>query len=325
MPQIVTIGEALVEVMREERDQPLDRPGRFCGPFPSGAPAIFASAAARLGADVGFVGTIGHDAFGDCIERRLLADGIDCRALRRVVGLLTGIAFVAYRSDGSRSFVFHLPQSAAARVGWEQIPNGYLDDVSYLHIMGSALSISDSMRDACYRAARYVHARGGQITLDPNLRPELMPVKEIRAVCEPILELASIVLPSGEELMALTGAETPEDGAALLLERGVQWVALKQGARGSTVFGRREDFTVPAYSVREVDPTGAGDCYDAAFIVGLSEGWDIVQVARFANAVGALATTQMGPMEGAVTRDQAIRFMDSQGRPLQTQVGESGR
>ena len=83
MVAILSIGEALVEVMRAERDVPLDRPGSLVGPYPSGAPAILASAAARLGASVGFCGTVGEDAFGHCVHRRLLADGIDCAALRR--------------------------------------------------------------------------------------------------------------------------------------------------------------------------------------------------------------------------------------------------
>ncbi len=122
MARIISIGEALVEIMRSQRDRPLERAAEFLGPFPSGAPAIFASAAARLGASVGFVGTVGDDPFGDCLIHRLLADGIDCSALRRVEELLTGIAFLAYKSDGSRSFVFHLPRSAAALVDPRSFP-----------------------------------------------------------------------------------------------------------------------------------------------------------------------------------------------------------
>ncbi len=315
MPTIVSIGEALVEVMRTSRDQPLDRPAPFSGPYPSGAPAIFASAAARLGASVGFVGTVGDDPFGACVSSRLLADGVDCSALRTVKTHLTGIAFVAYQSDGSRRFVFHLKRSAAALVKSDQIPTGYWDGVRYLHIMGSSLTLSASMRQACYRAAEVVHARGGIVSLDPNLRPELISPQRIRAICGPILRVASIIFPSSGELAALTGIAAPERGAAQLLEAGARIVALKQGDAGSTVFSPHATRHIPPYHVTEIDPTGAGDCYDAAFLVGLSEEWPLEEVGLFANAAGALATTRLGPMEGAFPRQAVFEFMASQGRP----------
>lgn len=315
MPTIVSIGEALVEVMRTGRDQPLDRPAPFSGPYPSGAPAIFASAAARLGASVGFVGTVGDDPFGACVRERLLADGVDCSAVRTVKTHLTGIAFVAYRSDGSRRFVFHLARSAATLVKSEQVPVNYWDGVRYLHIMGSSLTLSASIRRACYQAAERVHSQGGTVSLDPNLRPELISPKRIRAICEPILRVASIIFPSGGELAALTGAATPERGVARLFEIGARIVALKQGEDGSTVFSPYETRHIPPYRVTEIDPTGAGDCYDAAFLVGLSEGWPLEDVGLFANAAGALATTRLGPMEGAFPRQVVFEFMASQGRP----------
>ena len=311
MATIVSIGEALVEIMRLGRDQPLDRPGEFSGPYPSGAPAILASAAARLGASVGFVGAVGADPFGECLLSRLLADGIDCSAVRRVAERTTGIAFVAYRSDGSRSFVFHLAQSAAALVNFEQLPPGYLDDTRYLHVMGSALTVSEEMRQTCYRAAQIVHAQGGTVSLDPNLRPELMPVARIRAICEPILRVAAIVFPSGGEAMVLAATETPQAAADELLRWGVRVVALKQGSEGSTLYTARGVTHIPAFSVAEVDPTGAGDCYDAAFLVGLSEGWALEEAGLFANAVGALATTRLGPMEGTFPCEQVLAFMAS--------------
>lgn len=316
MAVILTVGEALVEIMRVERDRPLDRPALFSGPYPSGAPAISASCAARLGASVGFVGAVGQDAFGDCIRQRLRADGIDCAALAVHPDLLTAIAFVAYRSDGSRSFVFHLPHSAAAQVSLAQIPPGYLQRTRYLHIMGSSLSVSAPLRETCYAMAAAVHEAGGVISLDPNLRPELLPVEQIREVCEPILARAQVVMPSGEELASLTGAASPEAGAQALLQRGVEIVALKRGEAGSTLYTAQDSFEIPPYRVDEVDPTGAGDCYDAAFLVGLSEGWDLAKAGAFANAVGALATTRLGPMEGTFSREEVLRFMTEQGRPL---------
>ena len=316
MPKIIAIGEALVEIMRTERDRPLDRPALFAGPYPSGAPAIFASAAARLGASVGFIGSVGDDPFGDCVAQRLAADGIDGAALRRIPERLTGIAFVAYAGDGSRSFLFHLADSAAAQVDLGQIPSGYLDDAHHVHIMGSSLTFGEALRQACYAVAAQVHRQGGTVSLDPNLRPELMPVERIRAICQPIVDIAEIALPSGEELIGLTGAPTPERGARQLLDGGVRLVALKQGERGSTLYTGDGALHIPPFQVSEVDPTGAGDCYDAALVVALREGHDLALAGALANAAGALATTRLGPMEGAATREELLAFAAAQGRAM---------
>src|SRR5437016_2679994 len=101
IPRVMTLGEPLVEVMRTELDRPLDRPGDLVGPFPSGAPAIFACAAARLGVTSGLIGLVGADAFGDCVLNRLRSDGVDTTLLRVVEGYPTGVAFVSYHSDGT--------------------------------------------------------------------------------------------------------------------------------------------------------------------------------------------------------------------------------
>jgi len=78
----------------------------------------------------------------------------------------------------------------------------------------------------------------------------------------------------------------------------------KRGAAGCTVYAAGKRIDVPGFEVQEVDPTGAGDCFNAAFLVGLEENWPLEQVARFACAAGALAVTRQGPMEGAPTREE---------------------
>ena len=107
----------------------------------------------------------------------------------------------------------------------------------------------------------------------------------------------------------LTGDEDEETACRSLVARGIPIVALKRGERGSTVFTASQRVDVPSVTVREVDPTGAGDCYGGAFVVGLLEGWDLPKVARFANVVGALAVTRKGPMEGAPWREDALERM----------------
>ena len=308
-PQVIALGELLVEVMRVDVDQPLDEPGEFVGPYPSGAPAILCDAVARLGVPAGFIGVVGADDFGRCVLGRLRDDGVDTTHVRTAPGYTTGIAFVSYRGDGSRSFVFHLPQAAAALLGPEDVDPAYVAGARFVHITGSALSIGESTRQACYKAVRLCKAAGGRVSLDPNVRPELLGIEAVREICQPVLEQCDLLLPSGEEAVMLTGEADEGTACRSLVAGGIPIVALKRGKRGSTVYTPNGAFDAPPLLVTEVDPTGAGDCYGAAFIVGLLEGWELRKVARFANVVGALAVTRKGPMEGAPWRTDVSVWM----------------
>ena len=310
---IVVVGEALVEIMRPGVDVPLYEAGQFLGPYPSGASAIFADAAAKLGARVGFIGAVGDDDFGRCIRDRLEADGVDLRHLKVVPDRMTGVAFVTYFSDGSRKFIYNVREGAPAALDVDQIAPEYFAGVRWLHLMGFALTISDGSRRACYEAVTQVKRAGGRVSLDPNLRPEVLGVEAIRELCRPVLEAAEVVLPSGAEAQMLAGVDDTEAAVRALLSQGPEIVALKQGERGSTVYTADKKLVVPPFRVAEVDPTGAGDCYGAAFVVGLLEGWNLARTSHFANAVGALATTRQGPMEGTFTRAQVEAFVNKCG------------
>jgi sugar/nucleoside kinase (ribokinase family) len=301
-PRVIALGELLVEIMRPGIDQPLSEPGEFVGPFPSGAPAIFVDAVARLGVSAGFIGVVAPDAFGECVVGRLRRDGVDVTPVRTAPGYTTGIAFVSYKTDGSRNFVFHLPQAAAALLNPDDVNENIIAGAEFVHITGSALSIGESARQACYKAMRLCKANGGRVSFDPNIRPELSGVEKVRQICRPVLEECDLLLPSGEEAAMLTGDIDAKMACRTLIEGGIEIVALKRGAAGSTVFTAQQTIEVPSMPVVEIDPTGAGDCYDAAFVVGLLEGWDLHRIARFANVVGALAVTKKGPMEGAPWR-----------------------
>ena len=82
-----------------------------------------------------------------------------------------------------------------------------------------------------------------------------------------------------------------------------QTVVVKNGSRDTLVYTRDGVFSVPVFPSTEVDPTGAGDCFDGAFLAALVQGCSLRQAARFGCAAGALAVRQFGPMEGAAARE----------------------
>lgn len=310
---ILTFGEALVEIMRTGIGQPLDQPGPFTGPYPSGAPFIFAAQAARLGAKVAAIGAVGNDAFGACLINQLQADQIDTSGVKILDTHTTGVTFVAYNAGGSRDFVFHIAQAAAGQLHPEMLDEAMFDGLRCLHLMGSTLSIHKDALATSLRALELAQEAGAKISFDPNLRPQLLPNEKARDVFQPILESADLIIPTAEEARILTG-ETKLAGAvaALLNDHPDRIVVVTEGAQGCTVYTTSHEQHIPGFSVEEVDPTGAGDCFDAGFLTQWLIGKSPADAARFANACGALTVTRQGPMAGALPLAEVQAFIASQ-------------
>lgn len=308
---ILTIGEALVEIMRTDIDQPLNQPGPFVGPYPSGAPFIFATQAARLGMRAAAIGSVGADAFGECLLNQLEADGVLRDAVRQLPEQTTGIAFVAYKSDGARDFVFSL--GAGVHLSADMLNPALFEGLRCFHVMGSTLSMSEAVLSVCQEALELAQEAGALISFDPNLRPELLPPEAARIAFAPFIAAADILLPTEAELLQLTGADSFEEAIDLLMTaRPERRIVVTRGAAGCSIFKKAARLDVPGFAVDEVDPTGAGDCFDAAFVSGLLGGLPLREAARLANACGALAVTEKGPMAGAKSRADVERFMRAQ-------------
>lgn len=310
MAEILSIGNMLVEIMRTGLDMPLDQPGTFSGPYPSGDTPIYIDTAARLGHRAGFIGVIGADDFGKCMIERFQRDGVETSGVHTLPGYTTGVAFVAYFSGGSRKFIYHWRHAAAGQLAPEHVQPDDFQDSRWLHLTGCNIAVSESAREACYKAMRTVPI-GATVSFDANIRPEILTVDQIRDLVQPVLDRADVLLPSLTEAAMLTGKPSDEEGCRFWAAQG-KTIVLKMGAEGCRIYQGENTITVPGYKVHEVDPTGAGDSFCAAFTVAMLEGMDLTQAGRFANAVGALAVTKQGPMEGAPTRKEVEDFLRKQ-------------
>jgi sugar/nucleoside kinase (ribokinase family) len=303
---IGSIGELLVEFVCTEKDARHQRAASYVGPFPSGAPGIFIDQAARVAAGLGgraiFAGAVGDDAFGSVILQRLQADGVDSTLIRVVKGVPTGTAHVSYNRDGSRDFVFNIAHSAAAHLpSGKDTEAGFLTaGITLLHISGSMLG-DPSMRAVAVDACARMHARGVAISIDPNIRTELITDQGYLDAVRKIMAMAAYILPSDADAKLLFPDERFEAWSAHLLEQGAKAVVLKRGDQGC--IGRDSGGTqsLPAYRVTAVDPTGAGDCFCATFVTLLAAGQPLRLALERANAAGALAVGTLGPMEGNST------------------------
>ena len=149
---------------------------------------------------------------------------------------------------------------------------------------------------------------GSRISFDPNIRPESLSVEEVRELCRPVIEKASIIFPSKTEAALFTGCATDEEGCRLWADQG-KLVVLKNGSEGCIIYQGNEKIPVPSFQVEEVDPTGAGDTFCGAFLTALIEGKPLSECGRFACAAGAMSVRKQGPMEGAPSRAELEAFL----------------
>jgi sugar/nucleoside kinase (ribokinase family) len=297
--EVWTMGELLVEIMRPRPGMSLGETGQFLGPFPSGAPGIFIDTIAKLGHSSAIISGVGEDDFGRCILERLRADGVDTASVEVFPNRSTGVAFVTYERDGSRRFIFHWDGTPAVMA---RVPDASrIGTPRYFHVMGCSLMANDGFRQRVFQAMEIFAAAGARVSFDPNIRFEILAGRTVEEVTGPVLRRCSILFPGEKEVISLSGESDVEAGVSALMERyPLELLVLKRGSRGCTVFSRDGRADVPAFRIREVDPTGAGDCFDAGFLCGQLEGRDPRESARLAAAAGALNAQAFGPMEGKI-------------------------
>jgi sugar/nucleoside kinase (ribokinase family) len=177
---------------------------------------------------------------------------------------------VAYAPEGGRDFWFSVPDSAAMAIDAAALER-LLPRVDWLHVSGSTLGFGGALAAAVEAAAERVP----HVSLDPNVRPGAQPEALVR-----LARRADVLFPSQGELEL--------DVPGLVVET--------RGADGAVVNGVH----VPAPAAREVDPTGAGDTFAAAFVTAYRAGADPVDAARRACAVAARSVETLGAMEAPV-------------------------
>lgn len=310
----ITVGEILVEIMANTTGDGFLEAQPLSGPFPSGAPAIFIDQVARFGGSSAIISTVGDDDFGRLNLQRLSSDGVDVSAVSISKERPTGSAFVRYRENGSRDFVFNIAHSAAGETRLDDAANQLISKAGHLHIMGSAFTI-EAIASDLIEAARRVKRRGGSVSLDPNLRKELLQDGTVAKYLHDTLSLTDLLLPSGEELSIISGEQDEMRAIEHLFSLGVKEVVLKRGAQGATQYAiDQAPVHVAAFHVIEIDPTGAGDCFGAVYLTARRLGLAVQDCLTYANAAGACAVTRLGPMEGVETRIELEHFIREQHR-----------
>ena len=312
MAEIMIMGELLVEIMRAKEDVQLYETGEyFRGPFPSGAPGIFASTAARMNHSTGIISGVGNDDFGKNILDRLKQVGVDISRVIVSNAAATGAAFVTYFADGERKFIFHINNTPAVMAKAPENLDG-LEDCRFFHIMGCSLMASIPFGQEILKTMHMLKENGAKVSFDPNVRLEMLRDPKAMDIVREAYENCNIFMPGRSEIRMITGEEDLDKAIqkAFADNPGLELVVLKSGSEGSRIYTRDGlAETMGVYKVIQVDATGAGDSYDAAFICGLAEGKSLKDAARMGAAAGALNAAAFGPMEGNISPETVGRMI----------------
>jgi sugar/nucleoside kinase (ribokinase family) len=249
-----------------------------------GSSGITAFNLAKLGTRVGIVSVIGKDSFGQFVEERLGAAGVQMEALRRHATEKTGIT-IWHSKNQKRAAVTYPGTIAMLRA--EDISDDYLRGARHLHI-GHYFLLTELHKDAA-RLFRKAKQLGLTTSVDCNYDPTEHWDSGIRDV----LRYTDIFFPNEDESRFLTGKKSAS-GAARELGKLAGTVVVKLGVRGALVYGRGESFRVRAVKARVVDTTGAGDSFDAGFLSRFLRGGSLRECARAGASAGARCVTRVG-------------------------------
>ncbi|MCY1212127.1 2-dehydro-3-deoxygluconokinase [compost metagenome] len=297
---IVALGEAMVEFNQTGRDG-----GRSYLQGFGGDTSNAMIAAARQGARCAYVTRLGNDDFGRMFLDLWRRESVDTSGVALDSSAHTGVYFVRHGNDG-HAFSYLRAGSAASRMRPSDLPLGMLRSTRYLHVSGISQAISASATDAVSTAIQVAAQAGAKVAYDPNLRLKLWPLERAREVILATIPHCAHFLPSLDDVRLLSGREAPADIVAWCHHMGARQVVLKLGSQGCVVSDGTQLSFVPPFPVTAVDATGAGDCFDGAFLAQLAAGNDPVSAARWAGVAAALTTKGYGAVEPLPTRE-AVR------------------
>ena len=276
--------------------------GRWFQVFAGGKGGNQAAAAARLGGQVAMVGQVGGDAQGAWLRTSLEQAGVDARRVGTDDSVSSGVALITTDAGGQNEIV------VVAGANGTFTPDRLAAALPLLRQAAVTLVQLEIPIATVERAAVEVRAAGGALVLDPAPAAD---------VPDQLLALATLVTPNESELAALSGIsleatfsdEAIDDCASRLLARGATAVLVKLGARGARLVTASRRQSWPAHAVRVVDTTAAGDAFNGALAVALSERAELDDAIRFACAAGALSVTRAGAQTSMPTRDEVEQLL----------------
>jgi ribokinase len=246
---------------------------------------------ARLGRKVGFVGKVASDNEG----RRLLEDfnkeNVDTNGTAIAEHGRSGTVMGFIDKEGQRAL--YVDPGVNDTIVLDETAKEYVSKVRFLHL-------TSFVGDKPFRAQEQlirVLPESVRLSIDPGALYARKGYTKLAAM----MNKAFVLIPNRGELQLLTGKNDYRRGARALLERGTQVVAVKLGCKGCYVTDGKKNHLVPAFKVKVVDTTGAGDAFCAGFLHGLISGLSLDDCGRVGNFVASRCITEIGARAGLPT------------------------
>jgi len=269
----------------------------------------------RLGVSAGAIAAVGDDPFGAFLIGELERNKVDVSQVKVKRGRLTTITFVTNEpTSGERTFLFYrkpwIGETADSALEPNDVNPGYIGRADILHVSGFALS-QDPCRRAIFKAVDCARKNGVKVSFDPTLRLDVWDsVATLRKTYSRMLKLSDIATFSEEEAEFLLGTSKTEEAARRALRCGVGIVGIKLAERGSCIISKDgKRVQAPAFKVKAVDTTGAGDGWNAGLLMGLCKNWDLEKCVTVANAIGALVVTKRGAITALPSKKELAAFL----------------
>ncbi len=261
-----------------------------------GAAATAMVAASRLGKKTALIGPIGTDSTSAEIRRLLEEDGVDCSYL-----------LADEKNYGLQSFVMINPENGSRTkfpqrdnlpdILWTEELFGVIRSAKVLHLDGT--NNANAMA-----AAKCAKESGVTVSLDG------CSLKDDNAKNVALASMADILIMNAKYPLRVTGLTDYDAALAEIAGWGPQVVIATLGDRGCKAWMNGEVRNFPAFRVKAVDTTGAGDVFHGAFLTAWLDGMDPEACIRFASAVSAIKCTKPGGRAGIPTREEALGFVN---------------
>lgn len=315
---IVAIGECLLDVFAEKSQ---DGKSMIMNGNPGGAPLNVLAQAAKLGLKTAYITKISDDSFGTFLKSELKKAGIDINGVLVTKDYLTTLAIVSLDDKGNRSFRFYREKTADVMLNKDEINYELIKNAEVFHF-GSVSMTTEPARSATLAAVSKAKEFGLVISFDPNLRiPLWNNLKEAREVIINGLEMSDIVKVSDDELVFLTGHSGIEKGMAEIADRfKLKFLTVTLGPKGCICYVNGRIVKEPAFDVKTVDTTGAGDSFWGATLYQLISNkkdilsynnQEIIELMRFSNAAGSLTTTVKGAINAMPDKQSILECIEN--------------
>lgn len=308
MPDLISIGECMIELFSEE---PIEVADTFTRSL-AGDSFNICVAAQRLGTSTGYITRLGNDPFADYLRKTWTSIGIDTSLVSTVDGF-NAVHFVALLPDGDREFVYYRAGSAPTTLEPADLAPDYIGSARVLHCSGIAQAISPSARATVLQAARIAKDLGLKVSYDPNYRHQLWGHADLREAAAELLPFVDYLLPSAPaDSQALIGTDDAIETVAHFRDLGIPVVAVTRGADGAVVGSEEGLVEIPSYNPkRPVDSTAAGDAFNGGFIHGLLNDMSAAEAARLGTITAGLKLRSRGAIAGMPSAVEVFEIFDS--------------